>query len=1125
MVAAVKAVPRSREVCSILKRGLFITVIVALFALPLLAQERATDFSVSLADAVKHDQQRPSYTQAALWYDVVNQQFHGLLNQVDVMLCASGGNTPNCGASSHGSNLQAGDGSGNFVDSGLSPPSVATAVTQAAAAAQKYVCADGNVLYVDALHGSDSNDGCSAGTALLYLSTAWGKMYLANSGCNGRGCGGTIYTTDDSGKGTIYWDSGHNTARIIGPNDPNANWGVLCGQFGVSATCSIGGKTWYSQLPSVQVICVGGGLAPGNVAPSGCNYGFGASGDTTGGFNVGLVLSGVDSNMLFNGIGIQSAKVPIAFGLDSNGSLGDNANTSGIYFDNYNFVPRNNNNPGVGPGVLVGSEVFEVYFYRGFIAGNFVENVAVTSCTRATNVVTCTVPNNSTLQNGDLFYMRGQSDGTFQAMGNMTVDSSTQFHFSQPGPAATATGGHVFTCRSAAICGEPNGNDQGAITIMGDAHISGGGFMYAGDGNSVFIDYVDHVVSEGLPNDAAFFAINGVNAGQVTLMGFTDIQIADNGSNTTELQTFARAAGFTSKAQTPSTISSETEGSLFNTMFEPSRRIGFEGTKVVAEWEGLLRGAVPMNSQFSQYAIGGSNPSGWTSGGSITTELGPDGFNDAGTATQDIIFGQTGGITVADGDVLLAFGMWKAPSGVSNGGSNGKGTPPYPFYAVFGSGCSGAFLEDVTGDMSALGQGPGSMPFGANPAGNVPQWNRGFGVFIVHGTGTCSSLQVGAAADSSHPIHLYMSGVFYVPASASVSLSELAAFAYYGGAANAGTPNSGAWTPATLSARRLGVVTKSTFGVGATALTTGDFVLTGWGSGASIAGTYTYSKGSDGLATSSSTTNVTTVSVHTGDVIIEFVASDGNLFSSLADSCGNTWIQLVGTSSTYTQVLYAISNCTNASDTVTLTYASSPSGARVYTRVETGSPANVAVSVTAFSTIFATPTLTVSQAYTLSRPNGELVLVGIMYGNNGAHYNSNGSLTGASVGSDVYAGETAITSSATETGNMFTTNAFGNSFNLIVIAPTVDPPQGTDQGFKATVIAGTGPTSNPSVNLTFHDGAWPNAPTFACNNTSGGTGTPSLWLVDATPTNLTATYVGTPSASALYPITCVGVGR
>ena len=115
------------------------------------------------------------------------------------------------------------------------------------------------------------------------------------------------------------------------------------------------------------------------------------------------------------------------------------------------------------------------------------------SCSRASNVTTCTTSAANGLQAGHMFYIRGTSDSTFVVSTNLNVDSSTQFHFSQNAPNGSSTGGVVFTCRHAAICVNVGGQQSASPLIYGDMHTSNGPILMA-VGNVVHTGDSSHFV-------------------------------------------------------------------------------------------------------------------------------------------------------------------------------------------------------------------------------------------------------------------------------------------------------------------------------------------------------------------------------------------------------------------------------------------------------------------------------------------------------------------------------------------------------------------------------------------------------------------------------------------------------
>lgn len=78
---------------------------------------------------------------------------------------------------------------------------------------------------------------------------------------------------------------------------------------------------------------------------------------------------------------------------------------------------------------------------------------------------------------------------------------------------------------------------------------------------------------------------------------------------------------------------------------------------------------------------------------------------------------------------------------------------------------------------------------------------------------------------------------------------------------------------------------------------------------------------------------------------------------------------------------------------------------------------------------------------------------------------------------------------------------------------------GKDSGFTATVTSGSGPTPNPILTLTFTNGAWGSAPFPMCGSWVTGT-TAVTNIATTTTTTLAMQFVGTPTASTAYIITC-----
>lgn len=87
---------------------------------------------------------------------------------------------------------------------------------------------------------------------------------------------------------------------------------------------------------------------------------------------------------------------------------------------------------------------------------------------------------------------------------------------------------------------------------------------------------------------------------------------------------------------------------------------------------------------------------------------------------------------------------------------------------------------------------------------------------------------------------------------------------------------------------------------------------------------------------------------------------------------------------------------------------------------------------------------------------------------------------------------------------------WGSTASVAITAGSKD-----GRGTLTVTSAGTGQAANPTVTLTFHDGAFAAAP-FAVASSGGGTGAADTWRASTTTTTLVLTFVGTPVASDTY---------
>jgi len=116
-------------------------------------------------------------------------------------------------------------------------------------------------------------------------------------------------------------------------------------------------------------------------------------------------------------------------------------------------------------------------------------------------------------------------------------------------------------------------------------------------------------------------------------------------------------------------------------------------------------------------------------------------------------------------------------------------------------------------------------------------------------------------------------------------------------------------------------------------------------------------------------------------------------------------------------------------------------------------------------------------------------------------------------------------------GSMYRFNIAGStplvagdfSFNGWGTGATISSIVGTDTAFSFTMTAGTTPTINPTVTLTFHDGPWTNI--YSVNaQTDNGSGNQTYIQEDHTLSSVTLTYLNLPQATKTYKITATVVG-
>jgi hypothetical protein len=92
-------------------------------------------------------------------------------------------------------------------------------------------------------------------------------------------------------------------------------------------------------------------------------------------------------------------------------------------------------------------------------------------------------------------------------------------------------------------------------------------------------------------------------------------------------------------------------------------------------------------------------------------------------------------------------------------------------------------------------------------------------------------------------------------------------------------------------------------------------------------------------------------------------------------------------------------------------------------------------------------------------------------------------------------------------------------------APTVTP-SARDTGGRVTIVAGTGPSANPSITLTFKDGTYTTAPAVVVSRGDAASPSTGTWILNAvTATTMVAQFIGTPVAASSYVLDFLVVGK
>lgn len=674
-------------------------------------------------------------------------------------------------------NLIKGNGLGNGADSGIPTTAVGLKLPWC-------VSTFGSPYqYVDTNNGSDSNDGCSPGTPKQYAKTAWMTIWNATGLLSRTHGGGTIFYSD-TGFG-FYWDAAGNTAAILGAGDSNY---ASCSSW----PCTIGslGRSW---VPEAAINFEGLGctsLAQGSAAPKAgvCYVEFGRNDTHTP--KVGIQVTGSSRSMSFGEMAVIDVGIPVMLGIDSNGGAGSDAETANVTFENSILAPNdgcgNPTTPEQGPGVWAGYAL-QIYFRNTEVDGcDTTESWVISGAVRASNVVTITTSTANNLSSGQSIFINNVSDSTFNVAGyRATVVDSTHFTFTQTGPNATSSGGHVFGPGAAAILEDSFGGNGAALIYGINAHVNNGGIHNTGTqaGSGTYFDLQS--ISEGLGTDDIFQWMSGGNFAGQPVGGCVNLADPGTGILCAQLQsakstqqiligTAGNGSCGVNYAQAQQCAASQGAGGI-----EGTGGTGFEADKIFGRYDGMWRNGGMYLHYYANLI--NTNPSSWSaSSGSVTGVPGPfvnqtSSDTSAGSVSNAAVIFPAITRTFANGDYISAKGLWKfetitAPAALKD-----------PWQLTFSGGGCTAQLVDVR-DPNVMSTAAAGVSFGQtfSSAGPWEQSGALFRIYSPAGSSTCTLTLTGPAvnAASTGSIAYDNPTLQYIPAS-DMSFLSIAQMATY----------------------------------------------------------------------------------------------------------------------------------------------------------------------------------------------------------------------------------------------------------------------------------------------------------------------------------------------------------
>jgi hypothetical protein len=539
----------------------------------------------------------------------------------------------------------------------------------------------GPIVYVCSLAScpgaSDSNDGTSWGSAKLTVYGAW--TALSRVGCNfGPTCGGFIYISDNVTWGGPVSGQG---LQIIGAHDPNF-------------TSPPSG--WVKES-ATSIICAGSGSWDSTAAKPACLI----TGQNSS--HPGIWISGNTAPMYFEGIKTFTGSYGLLLSMDSNGVFENQGAATNVTFTGCSFGVNGTVTTN-GPGVRIGPNSFEIYFYDDVFDAN---STATTGSPQHQAMVIDpggTGNNNSgdvnifnSHANGGSIYINDNGQGASGiAVTNLVCEGQTDGHGCVWIPITNVNSGYDIT------------NIQ-----VADALPASPGVEVDGNG----------------PTDGVVVKTTSGSSGPMTLLG--NAPANQNGLVVT-----------------------------------PDRQhvTGFMGGHVLGQVNAARRGFGPTAVPFLNLAA--TSPATWTFNGNgvITTGItAPDGTTGAGECSSTLgtanCFFYNTNQTYAVGDIIIV-GVWaQARTALGFSGSQTVvfttpfcASPTCIYNDISGTVGSGFIQQYILGDANA----------GAPSA----EWEFYWKVYKVAATGGVEQTQFAAVTDATHPANYYAPMLLHIPANA-----------------------------------------------------------------------------------------------------------------------------------------------------------------------------------------------------------------------------------------------------------------------------------------------------------------------------------------------------------------------